>query len=50
MTLPESVLVTNGDLNALHEEYTILLLEEDLVLDIYSLFFFSNNTSPVVSD
>ena len=50
MTLSESVFVTKGDLNALHKEHTILLFEEDLILDIYSLIFFSNNSSPVVSD
>ena len=50
MTLSESVLFTKGDLNALHKEHTLLLLEEDVVLDIYSLIFFSNNSSPVVSD
>ena len=50
MTLSEPVLVTKGGLNALHREHTILQLEEDVILDIYSLIFFSNNSSPVVSD
>ena len=50
MTLSEPVLVTKGGLNALQKEHTNLQLEEGVVLDIYSLIFFSNNSSPVVSD
>ena len=50
ITLFESLPVTKGGLNALHREHTVLLLEEDVVLNIYSLIFFSNNSSPVVSD
>ena len=50
ITLSESLPVTKGGLNALHREHKVLLLEGDVVLDIYSLIFFSNNSLPVVSD